>query len=68
VHSYTSYSFFRARQDGEEYLGLEWTRGGGQEVSMALSALLQGREQKKANDIGWPTFNGKFVNYTKFKR
>jgi hypothetical protein len=22
----------------------------------------------KANDVGWPSFDGRFVNYTKFKR
>jgi hypothetical protein len=68
VHPYASYSFFRSGKDGEEYLGLEWTRGGWQEASMAFLALLQGQGQKKANNMGWPTFNGKFVNYTKFKQ
>jgi hypothetical protein len=46
---------------GEEvYLGPEWTRTKrGHEWP---AGVLQGWEQMEANDVGWPTFDGKFVN------
>jgi hypothetical protein len=56
----------RRRSGVEEYLGPKWTRihGGHQE----LTGILGGWSQMKANDMGWLTFNGRFVNYPRFKR
>jgi hypothetical protein len=52
-------SFFSLRQDEEEHLGPGWSRRGSYS---GLSGLLRGWGQTKANDSGWPMFDGKFVN------
>jgi hypothetical protein len=41
--------FFMSEQDGDEYLGPEWTRSGGHE---GLLSLLRGWGKMKANDMG----------------
>jgi hypothetical protein len=33
-----------------------------------LSALMRGMMNAQANDNGWPTFNGKFVEYPRFRK
>ncbi len=33
-----------------------------------LSALMRGMMNAHANDNGWPTFNGKFVEYPRFRK
>jgi hypothetical protein len=33
-----------------------------------LAALLRGWGQLRANDSGWPTFDGRYDNYPQFKR
>jgi hypothetical protein len=40
----------------------------GQTGSADLATLLRGWGQLKANDSGWPVFNGKYVNYPRFKK
>jgi hypothetical protein len=41
--------------------------GGGQAGSVDLTNILQGWGQLRANDSRWPIFDGKFVNYPRFK-
>ncbi len=41
----------------EEYLGLEWVKGNGGHGEFV--GVLHGWGQLKANNIGWPTFDGK---------
>jgi hypothetical protein len=36
--------------------------------SADLTSLLRGWGQLKANDSGWPVFDGKYINYPRFKR
>jgi hypothetical protein len=33
-----------------------------------LSALMRGMMNAQANDNGWPTFSGKFVEYPRFRQ
>ncbi len=33
-----------------------------------LAALLRGWGQLRANDSGWPTFDGRYASYPRFKR
>jgi hypothetical protein len=44
-----------------EYLGLEWARS--REGYVELKRFLHGWGLMITNDVGWPTFDGKFVSY-----
>ncbi len=39
-----------------------------EEGSMAAPSVLRGWGQLKANDSGWPTFDGRYTSYLRFKR
>ncbi len=57
--------FFRSRQEGKEYIGPEWTKGGGGENRLA--GILRSWGQIKANDVWWSIFNERYMNYPKFE-
>ncbi len=42
--------------------------GGSSLVADDLATLLRGCGQLRANDSGWPTFDGRYANYPRFKR
>ncbi len=44
--------------------GREWKKS----TTDGLAALLRGWGQLKANDGGWPTFDGRYASYPRFKR
>ncbi len=44
------------------------TEGDSAPVADDLAALLRGWGQLRANDNGWPTFDGRYANYPRFKR
>jgi hypothetical protein len=55
---------------GEEHLGSEqtWARQSHRGLAGFFNGGGRGRGQMKANVVGWPTFDGKFVNYPRFKK
>jgi hypothetical protein len=65
--------FFRSRmgefsREVKKYLGSEWarTRGGHGELAGVLHG--RGSGQMRANNVGWPAFNRKFIDYPHFKK
>ncbi len=44
------------------------TEGDSSPAADDLATLLRGWGQLRANDSGWPTFNGRYANYPRFKR
>jgi hypothetical protein len=53
---------FRSEWEEEEHLGPGWSGG------RSYSGLHRGLGQMKVNGVGWPTVDGKFVNYLRFNR
>ncbi len=47
-----------------EPLPRPWIKGADGE----LSALMRGMKNAQANDSGWPTFSGKYVEYPRFRK
>jgi hypothetical protein len=53
-----------AEELGEENRTVETSRGG----TEGLASVLRGWGQLKANNSGWPTFDGRYASYPRFKR
>jgi hypothetical protein len=53
-----------AKELGDEDKMVETSRAGPE----GLASVLRGWGQLKANDSGWPTFDGQYASYPRFKR